>query len=98
MTRETKRLLPIVTPKEMRTWEEMTMEQEGVPGLILMESAGMAVTEEAIREMEQYDLKEAVIVCGKGNNGGDGFVIGRQLLLRGYKVHVLILEEEETYG
>jgi NAD(P)H-hydrate epimerase len=60
----------------------------GVPGIVLMENAGRGVAD----WMEEIGVRGPVaVVCGKGNNGGDGFVIARQLQSRGYDVRVAML-------
>lgn len=60
----------------------------GVPGIVLMENAGRGVAD----WMEEIGINGAVaIVCGKGNNGGDGFVIARQLQSRAYDVRLILL-------
>jgi NAD(P)H-hydrate epimerase len=60
----------------------------GVPGIVLMENAGRGVAD----WMEEIGIDGPVaIICGKGNNGGDGFVIARQLQSRGYDVRLILL-------
>jgi hydroxyethylthiazole kinase-like uncharacterized protein yjeF len=70
----------VLTAAEMREVDRLTIEA-GIPGLILMENAGSRVVDVL---MAQFDLEEqrVVVVCGKGNNGGDGFVVARQLFTR----------------
>jgi len=78
---------------EMKKIDKAAIEKYGIPGVILMERAGMSVFNEIIKE---FDLSSKLtIVCGRGNNGGDGFVIARYLYDRGYKVKVFILGEKE---
>lgn len=66
----------ILSSEQMRTAEALCVEREGIDFLKLMERAGRGCAE-VIRE--KYKFKTAVIVCGKGKNGGDGFVIAREL-------------------
>jgi len=67
----------ITTAAEMREIDRVTTEQYGVPSLTLMENAGTGV---ANFILERYPTAQRVaVVCGKGNNGGDGFVIARKL-------------------
>jgi ADP-dependent NAD(P)H-hydrate dehydratase / NAD(P)H-hydrate epimerase len=70
----------VLTAAEMREVDRQTIDR-GIPGLILMENAGSRVVDFLIA---QFSLREqrVVVVCGKGNNGGDGFVIARQLFTR----------------
>src|SRR3954453_1955062 len=80
--------MKIVTAAEMREIDRLTTEKYGVLSLTLMESAGSAVTEFA---QKHFDFETVCLVCGKGNNGGDGFVAARKLQEAGKKVFVIIL-------
>jgi ADP-dependent NAD(P)H-hydrate dehydratase / NAD(P)H-hydrate epimerase len=71
-------MIPVLTAAEMREADRRAIEERGVPGLVLMENAGAAVAA-ALRERYPAARRVAV-VCGKGNNGGDGFVAARHLL------------------
>lgn len=77
----------------MRSAERLTMDERGVPGRVLMETAGRACADIVCAEWGAGNEKNAVIVAGKGNNGGDGYVIARCLLRRGWSVEVFILAE-----
>src|SRR6266480_6461462 len=69
--------MKIVTSDEMREIDRVTSERFGVPSLTLMENAGTAVAEFVL---SQYpSAKRIGVICGKGNNGGDGFVVARKL-------------------
>lgn len=72
----------------MKKLDEISTNEYGIPGLVLMENAGLAV----VQQIEKLDIpkKHAVVICGTGNNGGDGFVIARHLYNRGWKVNVLV--------
>jgi len=83
--------LPIVTAAEMRAIDRATSERFGVPSLTLMENAGAAV---AAHVLEYYSAAQKVVVfCGKGNNGGDGFVAARRLHEKGRTVQVILLAD-----
>ena len=83
--------MKIVSTEEMRAIDRATSERFGVPSLTLMENAGAAVAEFAL---SHYPEAGAVTVfCGKGNNGGDGFVAARHLHERGKKVQVILLAD-----
>jgi ADP-dependent NAD(P)H-hydrate dehydratase / NAD(P)H-hydrate epimerase len=73
---------------EMRAVDRWAIEQQGVPSLQLMEVAGRAVAEAAA---EVAGSNRAAIVCGKGNNGGDGLVAARILREMGFEVEALLL-------
>src|SRR5260370_17839384 len=81
--------MKIVTAAEMRAIDRATSERFGVPLLTLMENAGAAVTEYVLSQ--HVSAGRIVIVCGKGNNGGDGFVAARWLHGQGKKVQVVLL-------
>src|SRR6267154_4951965 len=81
--------MKIVTAEEMRTIDRVTSERFGVPSLTLMENAGAAVAKYLLSRRESAG--RIAVFCGKGNNGGDGFVAARRLHERGKKVQVILL-------
>ncbi len=83
-----------VTPEEMALMDRRTIEA-GTPGHVLMERAGVAVAEAASRLASPSD-GPVHVWCGRGNNGGDGFVVARHLLLSGYDVLLVLAAEEEV--
>jgi NAD(P)H-hydrate epimerase len=83
--------MKIVTASEMREIDRMTTERHNVPSLTLMENAGRAVCD-FVRERYPRATRIAII-CGKGNNGGDGFVAARHLHHAGKVVEVVLLAE-----
>jgi NAD(P)H-hydrate epimerase len=74
-------MIPVLTAAEMRDADRRTIEEIGLPGAVLMESAGAAVAR-AVRDRFP-GARRPVVLCGKGNNGGDGFVVARELLALG---------------
>ena len=83
--------MKIVAAAEMREIDRVTSERFGVPSLTLMENAGAAVAEFV---KSSYLVKGSYgIICGKGNNGGDGFVVARKLHEMGRNVQVLLLAD-----
>lgn len=74
---------PVVTAAEMRALDRATMDEVGLPGLTLMETAGRGVAAAAC-EMLGPQRGPVAVVCGPGNNGGDGFVVARVLRDAGY--------------
>jgi NAD(P)H-hydrate epimerase len=73
--------MKVLTAAQMRDVDRRTMEL-GIPGLILMENAGHRVVEFLAAKFAPLDQQRVVILCGKGNNGGDGLVVARQLHTR----------------
>ena len=67
--------MKITTAEEMREIDRATSERFGVPSLTLMENAGTAIADFILRN--HVDANRVTVVCGKGNNGGDGFVVAR---------------------
>jgi hydroxyethylthiazole kinase-like uncharacterized protein yjeF len=89
--------MKIVTSAEMRGIDRVTSERFGVPSLTLMENAGSAVAEFALTSYPQ--AKTFGVICGKGNNGGDGFVAARKLQQAGREVRLLLLADPtELHG
>ena len=76
----------LLTNSEMAECDRYTIEELGVAALELMENAGAEVAD-LCAELSHSGCS-VVVVCGKGNNGGDGFVLARQLMLRGYTARV----------
>jgi ADP-dependent NAD(P)H-hydrate dehydratase / NAD(P)H-hydrate epimerase len=83
--------MKIVTAAEMRAIDRVTSERFGVPPLALMENAGAAVADYVLSHYAS--LQRIVVFCGKGNNGGDGFVAARRLHQQGKKVQVILLAD-----
>jgi ADP-dependent NAD(P)H-hydrate dehydratase / NAD(P)H-hydrate epimerase len=91
--------MKILTAAQIREIDRLSTEKYGVPQVLLMENAGMRVVE--VLEETFEDLGECTIgiLCGKGNNGGDGFVVARQLIQKGiYPFLFLFGQEEEVRG
>src|SRR6267154_1158868 len=81
--------MKIVSAAEMREIDRNTAERFGVSSLTLMENAGAAVARFVFADYPQAE--RVGIICGKGNNGGDGFVVARKLMEAGRAVRVLLL-------
>jgi hydroxyethylthiazole kinase-like uncharacterized protein yjeF len=79
---------PLPDAAEQRALDTWAIEERGIPGIELMERAGSGLAE----VVSEHALSGPItVVCGKGNNGGDGFVCARLLRERGREVHVLLL-------
>ncbi len=84
------RLSPLLSAAQARARDCHTIDTVGVPGIVLMEHAGRAVADVVSEVLAGRDGDRAVVVvCGGGNNGGDGYVCARHLLARGVDVSVM---------
>ena len=78
-------MLELLTAEEMGRADRMTI-KGGKPGALLMENAGRGVADEV--SMRFPNAETVAVLCGPGNNGGDGFVAARHLMERGYRVRL----------
>ncbi len=83
----------VSTAAQVRELDRSTIEDFGVPGIALMETASHAVAE-LVRDRFPSARQGVVVVCGGGNNGGDGYAIARWLHVRGYRVYTWSLAAE----
>jgi hydroxyethylthiazole kinase-like uncharacterized protein yjeF len=74
----------------MRRIDEVTI-RDFIPGIELMEKAGTGVADEIVRHFKPAKTARIAVVCGKGNNGGDGFVISRLLKKKGYRIKTYLV-------
>ncbi|MFN0157790.1 MAG: NAD(P)H-hydrate dehydratase [Bacteroidota bacterium] len=81
----------LTTAEQMRRLDRAAITTFRLPGVVLMENAGRAFVDSLERHVGLIHGKHVLIVCGKGNNGGDGFVIARHLANRGATVYVALL-------
>ncbi|HWR41812.1 NAD(P)H-hydrate dehydratase [Sporomusa sp.] len=84
------------TANEMREIDRIAIDDYGIPGAVLMENAGVAVVRQLETIMEPLSERKFCIFAGKGNNGGDGYVIARHIANQGGKVKVFLLGEKEA--
>ena len=78
----------VCTSQQMRDIDRKASEIEGIPSIVLMENAGMRCVEEILTEFSDVKALKIGVFCGRGNNGGDGFVIARHLDRLGADVDV----------
>jgi len=83
-----------VSAEQMRQLDRVTIEEIGIPGVVLMENAGRGATAVALEHLGDPHGKRVAILCGRGSNGGDGFVIARHLANRGAHVECLLMAPE----
>lgn len=87
--------MKILTVAEMREVDRLSTERYGIPSLTLMENAGRGVADFLQRRFTNLTQRPIVILCGKGNNGGDGFVAARYLIEAGAKPAVFLFAAPE---
>src|SRR5512140_3899749 len=83
-------MIPLVTASEMRAIDEVTIQRHGVPSLDLMEKAGRGVAEATGAQFGSVEGRSILVVCGRGNNGGDGLVAARAFREAGARVTVVV--------
>ena len=83
----------VMTRDEVRAFDSWAINTLGVPGAVLMENAGRGCAELIQEKLSGVARPKVCIFCGTGNNGGDGYVIARHLLNRGFEVVVVICGE-----
>ena len=81
----------VLTAAQMRAVDRAAIDRLGLPGLVLMENAGRGVVEAIARVQPRLAGARVAVVCGAGQNGGDGFVIGRHLANRGADVRLYLV-------
>ena len=87
--------MKILTSAQMRQIDRAAIEDLGIPGLVLMENAGLRTVRALRARFEDVARETTVIVAGKGNNGGDGFVVARHLANSGAAPEVLLLAAKD---
>jgi NAD(P)H-hydrate epimerase len=88
-------MTPILTAAEMRRADKNAIEQLGIPSLVLMENAARGACDLLIHQLGSLKGKRVAIVCGKGNNGGDGIALARHALIHGAEVTCALLASED---
>jgi len=81
----------LVTASEMQEIDRRTIENFGIPGRVLMENAGRGATRFLLEQFPDIENKRVGVVAGRGNNGGDGYVMARYLKQKGVHVQVYLL-------
>jgi hydroxyethylthiazole kinase-like uncharacterized protein yjeF len=86
-------MMKVATAEEMQELDRKAIETYRIPGIVLMENAGRGAAEVISETFPDLHKKKIAIIAGKGNNGGDGFVIARYLLNNGIPVRVYLLTD-----
>jgi NAD(P)H-hydrate epimerase len=87
--------MKILTAAEMREVDRLTVARENISSLQLMENAGASVAQFITRRFPRFKSLKIVVLCGKGNNGGDGFVVARHLRDAGANVSTFLFSSPE---
>lgn len=87
---------PVLTAAAMRRADQTAIQSFGIPSFTLMESAGRACAKTVVDMLDSTAGDTVLILCGKGNNGGDGLVVARQIAQFGYSVHVVLLADDAS--
>lgn len=90
--------MKVLSAGQMRELDRRTIDDIGLPGAVLMENAGRGATRLLIERYGDLFPGPALVLAGKGNNGGDGFVMARCLLEQGWQVRTLVLTERGAVG
>jgi hydroxyethylthiazole kinase-like uncharacterized protein yjeF len=88
--------MKVLTATQMRVVDRRTIDEIGIPGIVLMENAGRCVAEEILQRFPSAGKPRALVLAGMGNNGGDGYVAARHLLTKGWEVKTLVLAERHA--
>ncbi len=83
--------MEVLDAARMRRADEITIDELKIPGLVLMEHAGLRTFEVMRDEIDDLRARPVTVLCGRGNNGGDGFVIARHLHLAGCDVRAVLV-------
>jgi len=86
--------MKVLTSKQMKDIDRRAIEELGIIGPILMENAGIQIVQAMRHKFSDLENENIVVVAGKGNNGGDGFVVARHLFNQGCRVQVLLLSRK----
>lgn len=88
---------PLYTPEQMHRIDAHLIEDIGIPGITLMETAARGVFDAVVRRAQAVSPKKIVILCGPGNNGGDGLAVLRMLSEEGYPVEGYLFSDPTRY-
>ena len=88
----------LVRSSEIQEMDRITIEQMGIPGVVLMENAARGAARMFLAHFRPPSDSNVLVLCGRGNNGGDGYVIARYLHQAGLKVTVIVLAETANVG
>ena len=85
----------VLNTQQMREADRQTIDEIGIPSVVLMENAGRQAVAAMEAAYEDLSSSRVAVLCGRGNNGGDGFVVARHLHAAGLAVEVASRSDEE---
>lgn len=89
-------MIPLFSSEQVRKVDSIAIKKLGLPGLVLMENASISIYQSILENFTQLSEESIIgIVCGKGNNGGDGFAVARHFANAGFIVNILFLSDEK---
>jgi NAD(P)H-hydrate epimerase len=86
----------VLNAAQIRDADRQTIEEIGIPSMVLMENAGRQVVAALEATYDDLTAQQVAVLCGPGNNGGDGFVVARTLHQRGIAVSVFVIATMST--
>ncbi|WP_457554043.1 NAD(P)H-hydrate epimerase, partial [Desulfobacula sp.] len=85
----------LVTADQIQDMDKKAIKSFGIPGLVLMENAGRGAFDMLVKKFKDIKTKKVAVLAGRGNNGGDGFVIARYLMEKGIFVTIFLLSSKQ---
>ncbi|MEA5084587.1 MAG: NAD(P)H-hydrate dehydratase [Lachnospiraceae bacterium] len=86
--------MKVASGAQMREMDRLTIEETGIAGIVLMENASQAVAKGCLKYVDQFKNPKVAVVCGGGNNGGDGFAVARILKCNGIESKIIFIGNE----
>ncbi len=86
-----------VSAQEIREIDRLAIEEVGIPSSVLMENAGVATAREILKNLKKPRATKVCVVCGTGNNGGDGFVVARHLAEANVRLRVFVIGKRGSF-
>lgn len=87
--------MKVASGAQMREMDSLTIEETGILGIVLMENASQAVAKVCLKYVNEFKNPKVAVVCGGGNNGGDGFAVARILKCNGVESRIIFIGNEE---
>ncbi len=88
-------MIPLFSTKQVREVDSYAINKIGMPGIVLMENASLSIYNSVLRNYTGINIFTKIgVICGKGNNGGDGFAVARHFANNGFEIIVIYLSSE----